>query len=294
MSSQQFVSSNNQSLLWKVINNTPQTINYFADAPHGEKEKWFQYIIGQIYNQYRGQNLSLKDMNKRAIDAMLQTLAPSVPYQSAPFQSVPSQTKSPYQSTPSTPYQSTPSTPYQSTPSQTKSPYQSTPSVPYQSTPLQSAPLQSATKSPSAPMPVVRTKEQTLNDQFSRRQAEYDLMTKKETPTPHFTENVKDEAILDLNSAVEAYRRNRNEDVDVMLPKPNDTSNNVQKLDLSNTQPISLTVDELPKKAVQWGNNTEHIFDNSDSIVENKIENIEKDIQDIKSKLVEILSLLQK
>ena len=257
MSSQQFVSSNNQSLLWKVINNTPQTINYFADAPHGEKEKWFQYIIGQIYNQYRGQNFSLKDMNKRAIDAMLQTLAPL----------------------------------------QTKSPYQSTP--------YQSAPLQSATKSPSAPMPVVRTKEQTLNDQFSRRQAEYDLMTKKETPTPHFTENVKDEAILDLNSAVEAYKRNRNEDLDVILPPPPSANDKPLdkplplKLNLKDAQPISLSVEEeLPKKVVQWGDNTEHVFDNNNSIIQNNIETkldaIEKDIQDIKSKLVEILSLLQK
>ena len=289
MSSQQFVSSNNQSLLWKVINNTPQTINYFADAPHGEKEKWFQYIIGQIYNQYRGQNFSLKDMNKRAIDAMLQTLAP---LQSAP--SVPYQTKSPLQSAPS-----------------------------------QSAPSQSATKSPSAPMHVVRTKEQTLNDQFSRRQAEYDLMTKKETPTPHFTENVKDEAILDLNSAVEAYKRNRNEDLDVILPPPpsaNDKSLDKDKplvsdksldkdkplvsdksldkplpikLNLKDAQPISLSVEEeLPKKVVQWGDNTEHVFDNNNSIIQNNIETkldtIEKDIQDIKSKLVEILSLLQK
>jgi hypothetical protein len=286
MSSQQFVSSNNQSLLWKVINNTPQTINYFAGAPPGEKEKWFQYIIGQIYNQYRGQNLSLKDMNKRAIDAMLQTLSPSVPLQ----------TKSTFQSGPS----------------QTNSPYQSAPSVPYQSTPYQSAP--SATKSP---MPVVRTKEQTLNDQFSRRQAEYDLMTKKETPTPHFTENVKDEAILDLNSAVEAYRRNRNEDVDVILPQPpsaNDKSLQSDKslvsdksldkpltlkLNLKDAQPISLSVEEeLPKKVVQWGDNIEHVFDNNNSIIQNNIETkldaIEKDIQDIKSKLVEILSLLQK
>ena len=277
MSSQQFVSSNNQSLLWKVINNTPQTINYFADAPHGKKEKWFQYIIGQIYNQYRGQNFSLKDMNKRAIDAMLQTLAP---LQSAP--SVPYQTKSPLQSAPS-----------------------------------QSAPSQSATKSPSAPMHVVRTKEQTLNDQFSRRQAEYDLMTKKETPTPHFTENVKDEAILDLNSAVEAYKRNRNEDLDVILPPPpsaNDKSLDKDKplvsdksldkplpikLNLKDAQPISLSVEEeLPKKVVQWGDNTEHVFDNNNSIIQNNIETkldtIEKDIQDIKSKLVEILSLLQK
>ena len=265
MSSQQFVSSNNQSLLWKVINNTPQTINYFADAPHGKKEKWFQYIIGQIYNQYRGQNLSLKDMNKRAIDAMLQTLAP-----------------------------------LQSAPSQTKSHYQTAPSVPYHSTPYQSIP-----SAPSAPMPVVRTKEQTLNDQFSRRQAEYDLMTKKETPTPHFTENVKDEAILDLNSAVEAYKRNRNEDLDVILPPPPSANDKPLdkplplKLNLKDAQPISLSVEEeLPKKVVQWGDNTEHVFDNNNSIIQNnletKLDTIEKDIQDIKSKLVEILSLLQK
>ncbi len=261
MSSQQFISNNNQSLLWKVINNTPQTINYFAGAFPGEKEKWFQYIIGQVYNQFRGQNLSLKDLNKRAIDAMLQSI--HVP------------TQSPYQS------------------------ITQSPTVPTQS------PYQSA---PSAPMPIVRTKEQILNDQFSRRQAEYDLMTKKETPTPNFTENVKDEAILDLNSAVEAYKRNRNEDVDVVIPPPSSASpssaasskSSLQalKLDLTNAQPISLSVEELPKKVVQWGDNTEHFFDNNNSIIQNSLENkldlIENDIQEIKSKLVEILSLLQK
>lgn len=255
MSSQQFISNNNQSLLWKVINNTPQTINYFAGAVPGEKEKWFQYIIGQVYNQFRGQNLSLKDLNKRAIDAMLQSI--HVPYQSI--------TQSP------------------AAPSQSIT---QSPSVPYQS-------------APSAPMPIVRTKEQTLNDQFSRRQAEYDLMTKKETPTPNFTENVKDEAILDLNSAVEAYKRNRNEDVDVVIPPPSSQSSlQALKLDLTNSQPISLSVEELPKKVVQWGDNTEHFFDNNNSIIQNSLENkldlIEKDIQEIKSKLVEILSLLQK
>ncbi len=264
--------------MWKVINNTPQTINYFAGAVPGEKEKWFQYIIGQVYNQFRGQNLSLKDLNKRAIDAMLQSIH-------APYQS-------PYQSAPTVPYQSAPTVPYQSAPTV---PYQSAPTVPSQS-------------APSAPMPIVRTKEQTLNDQFSRRQAEYDLMTKKETPTPNFTENVKDEAILDLNSAVEAYKRNRNEDVDVVIPPPaapspssaasSQSTLQALKLDLTNAQPISLSVEELPKKVVQWGDNTEHFFDNNNSIIQNSLENkldlIEKDIQEIKSKLVEILSLLQK
>jgi hypothetical protein len=306
MSSQQFINSNNQSLLWKVINNTPQMIHYFATAPPGEKEKWFQYIIGQIYNQYKGQNLSLKDMNKRAIDVMLQVLTPSLKpsLQHQPFNQLKSQSQ------------------------------------------------------------------QSVNDQFSRRQAEYDLMVKKEMPTPHFTENVKDEAIVDLNSAVEAYKRNRNEDADVVIPKPKDIniglkdavgahpSVPLEKLDLSNAQPIEISIVDIsqtsqhgstfdissrsqqhgisrpdsllhpytiktptlsaviseqggadcafemrnglikerqvPLKAVQWGNNTEHIFDNNNSIIQNNIETkldaIEKDIRDIKSKLIEILS----
>jgi type IV secretory pathway VirB9-like protein len=71
------------------------------------------------------------------------------------------------------------------------------------------------------------------------------------------------------------------------------------KLNLKDAQPISLSVEEeLPKKVVQWGDNTEHVFDNNNSIIQNNVETklntIEKDIQDIKSKLVEILSLLQK
>ena len=233
-------------------------INYFSGAPPGEREKWFQYIIGQIYKQYVGQNIGLKEMNKRAIDVMLQTLTPSVPQpQQAPPQHSASQA-------------------------------------------LQQAPHnQQFTQLKSH-------SQQSLNDQFSRRQAEYDLMVKKETPTPHFTENVKDEAILDLNSAVEAYKRNRNEDADVVIPKPKDIYTGpkdidvvkpMEKLDLSNAQPISLVVEELPsKRGVQWGTNTEHVFDNNNSIVQNNIESrlntIEKDIRDMKSTLLEILAKL--
>ena len=248
-------------------------INYFSGAPPGEREKWFQYIIGQIYKQYVGQNIGLKEMNKRAIDVMLQTLTPSVPQQAPPQQQLQPQL-------------------HQQQFNQLKSHSQ-----------------------------------QSLNDQFSRRQAEYDLMVKKETPTPHFTENVKDEAILDLNSAVEAYKRNRNEDADVVIPKPTDAVG-LEKLDLSNAQPISLVVEEIPQsehgisrqavseaspllrrkhpsdaeqrqvplKGVQWGNNTEHVFDNNNSIVQNNIESrlntIEKDIRDMKSTLLEILAKL--
>ena len=235
---QQFINNTNQSLLWKVINNTPQMIHYFSNAPPGEREKWFQYMIGQIYNQYKGQNAPLKEINKRAIDVMLQSLVP-----------------------------------------------------------LQQQPPQPQMQMPPQPQPQPQPQIQSLSvsDQFSRRQAEYELMVKKEVPVHNFTENVKDEAILDLNSAVEAYKRNRNEDVDVIIPaptkavgSPNDPT--IKKLDLTNATPISLVVEELPKKMVQWGDNVEHVFDHNHSIFENKLNKLEKDMEEIKSKLNELLS----
>jgi hypothetical protein len=260
----QFVHSNNQSLLWKVINNTQQTINYFANAPPGEKEKWFQAIIGHVYNQYNGQNISLRDINKRAIDFMLQSL----------------QTTS------------------------VKAPSASAhPSAPYQS---------AASAHPSAPYQTVKSREQQLTDQFTRRQAEYESMVKKDVPTPHFTENVKDEAILDLGSAVKEYMKQRDQDIEI--PKPADSPTNASimpsvplKLNLNNAEPISLMVEELPLKKVQWGENIEHVFDKNESIVIDKNESIvidknesnilvrmEKDISEMKTKLEEILALLQK
>jgi hypothetical protein len=267
----QFIHSNNQSLLWKVINNTPQTINYFANAVNGEKERWFQTVIGHVYNQYNGQNISLRDMNKRAIDFMLQSLAPST---------------------------STPSTPSVTAPALTA------PAVPY------------------------KNREQQVTDQFTRRQAEYESMIKKETPTPHFIENVKDEAILDLGSAVKEYMKQRDQDNEVNLP-PSPTASSPTassptaslptaslptaslptassptassptaslpppfKLDLKNAEPISLSVDELPSKKVQWGENVEHVFDKNESII--NYNRLEKDILEIKTKLDLILAILQK
>ena len=258
----QFVHSNNQSLLWKVINNTPQTINYFANAPSGEKERWFQSVIGHVYNQYNGQNISLRDMNKKAIDFMLQSLqVEQVPVQQS----------------------------YQSAP----------PTAPYQSAP------------PTAPYQTVKSREQQLTDQFTRRQAEYESMIKKDIPIPHFTENVKDEAILDLGSAVKEYMKQRDQDIEI--PKPADSlpvtkptalqSPTALKLDLKNTEPISFAVEELPfssampsqsampLKKVQWGENTEHVFDKNETII---IARMEKDIAEMKLKLDEILALLQK
>jgi hypothetical protein len=260
MSQQQFISANNQSLLWKVINNTPQVIRYFEAAPPGEKEKWFQYIIGQIFNQYRGQNIPLKELNKRAIDVMLQQLTHT-----------PSLTQS---------NSLTQSQPQSLMPSHTPSHTLAQPHT------LAQSPSQS-----HSPSLMLKQRNPSIQDQFTRRQAEYESMVKKEVPTPTFTENVKDEAIVDLNSAVEAYKRNRNEDAGIIIPPPPanaPSANAVPAKTPSTEESVSITIEELPKKVVQWGDNTEHIFDNNYSV------SLEKDIAEIKSQLKEILTLLRK
>jgi len=72
----QFIQQSNQNLLWKIINNTPQMISFFEGAAHGEKERWFQQIIKHVYdeNSRHPQGLSLRDLNKTAIDLMVELL----------------------------------------------------------------------------------------------------------------------------------------------------------------------------------------------------------------------------
>jgi hypothetical protein len=264
--SAQFIHSNNQSMLWKVINNTPQTISYFANAPIGEKERWFQSIIGHVYNQYNGKNISLKDMNKRAIDFMLQSLVPTL--QSGAMMSSES---------------------------------------------LRSLPSESLRSLPSESLHLSR--EQQMHEQFNRRQAEYESMVKKETPVAQFAEGVKDEAILDLDYAVKEYMKQRDQDIEIppigrvasndapkvsSLSAPlgrvasNDAPKVPLKLDLQNAEPISLIVEELPTKRVQWGENTEHVFDKNESIIDTASACLwQKDISEIKTKLDLIISLLR-
>jgi hypothetical protein len=282
--SAQFIHSNNQSMLWKVINNTPQTISYFANAPIGEKERWFQSIIGHVYNQYNGKNISLKDMNKRAIDFMLQSLVPSPTLQSGAMMSSES-------------LRSLPSESLRSLPSES----------------LRSLPSESLRSLPSESLHLSR--EQQMHEQFNRRQAEYESMVKKETPVAQFAEGVKDEAILDLDYAVKEYMKQRDQDIEIppigrvasndapkvsSLSAPigrvasNDAPKVPLKLDLQNAEPISLIVEELPTKRVQWGENTEHVFDKNESIIDTASACLwQKDISEIKTKLDLIISLLR-
>lgn len=74
--SNQFIHQSNQNLLWKIINNTPQMIRFFEGAVAGEKERWFQKVVGHVYEDTvrNSPHLSLREMNKVAIDLMVELL----------------------------------------------------------------------------------------------------------------------------------------------------------------------------------------------------------------------------
>lgn len=205
----QFINASNQSVLWKVVNNVALVQQYFANAPPGTKEKWFQTHIGQIYQSFYGKPEPLQSLNKKAIDIMLTSLREPI-----------------------------------------REPLREPISL--------KEPIREPMKDPQIiQLPGQAIKSATM-DEFSRRQAEYDSMVNKQTPVANFSEPIKDEAIVDLNTAVEQYKKMR--------------------------EPIELQVEEISEqKHVKWGTNQEH--DHFETRILNAIANIQKDITEIKALL---------
>ena len=150
-----------------------------------------------------------------------------------------------------------------------------------------------------------------MMDQFNRRQAEYDSMTKKPAPTPVFNDSIKDEAIQDISKAVSEYMSLR--DADIMPPAsstlvgapssaPSPASPTLagpSRIQIA--EAISITLDEhepsnYQKKQVQWGENTEHVFDKTQSIYETalmkKIQSLEEKMDAMAAKLDQIIENL--
>ena len=225
----QYLNETNQNMIWKVINNAPQVIQYFKKYPPGTKEQWFQSIIKNVYYQFNGSNISLKELNKRTLDFMLQSIE-EPPQQQQSFHLQQQQQYSPQTPQPSL-----------------------KPSFVDQTN-------------------FVKPREQIVAEQFELRKKEYESMTKKTVPKPEFTNAIKDEAINDIGSAVEEYMKQRNADIPAYSP-------------IQPKEVIELNVEELPpieqKKRVQWGDNSEHTFDNQQPVIDytEKIKALEERVQ---------------
>lgn len=180
-------------------------IRFFEGAVAGEKERWFQKVVGHVYEDSvrNSPHLSLREMNKVAIDLMVELLKKG-----------------------------------QQAQQQAPQPQQEPTHKPAQ-----------VINKPSV------SNSSSMENQFELRRKEYENMTKKTVPTPSFTENIKDEAIGDIGSAVNEYMKQRDMDSKMFAPK-------------EPLVPVAIEIEEIDNtfsaKKVKWGENTEHVYKSSD------------------------------
>ena len=237
----QFIQQGNQNLLWKIINNTPQMIQFFAGAAPGDKERWFQQIIGHVYedNVRNSTNVSLRDLNKVAIDLMVDLLRKA---------QAQAQTQAQAQH-------------------QHQSQHQA--QVQLQQEVLQPDPIENMKNTQIINKPSV-SNSSSMESQFELRRKEYENMTKKTVPTPAFKENVKDEAIGDIGSAVNEYMKQRDLDAKMFAPKEPLVAEDSLEVKKTPVARVQLDIEEIDNnfsaKKVKWGENTEHVYKENDKM----------------------------
>ena len=252
-------------MLWKIVNNTSQLVEFFAPMKPGSKEEWFKSIIHQVYGEIQGRNVSLRDINKRALDCMLESIRKMSTEKRPLVQG-------------STVQGSTAFT-------QGQGPMSGPSLAPSLATSLAPSVQTSASFRDS--------RESHMMDQYNRRQAEYESMTKKTVPTPTFNDSIKDEAIQDITKALNEYKNIRDADIMPIQDPP-------IRIQISDPIDISLETQEPAshRKQVQWGENTEHLFDKTQSIYEStlmkKIQALEDKINGITSKLDSMLEVISR
>lgn len=200
-------------------------ISFFAGAAPGDKERWFQQIIGHVYedNVRKSTNLGLREINKGAIDLMVELLKKAQAQQQQTQQHQQQQQPDPIEN--------------------------------MQNTQIINKPGVSNVSS--------------MENQFELRRKEYENMTKKTVPTPTFKENVKDEAIGDIGSAVNEYMKQRDLDSKMFAPKEPLSPVVVQTADITlNVEEID---DHFSAKKVKWGENTEHVYKENGENTNNQI-----------------------
>jgi hypothetical protein len=130
-------------------------------------------------------------------------------------------------------------------------------------------------------------KNASVNDDFSKRQKEYELMTKKpRVEEVSFIENAKDDVIKNMDELIQEQLRSREQD----LQKISKTYPSIEKrltLDIKETiegvpvidlSPLNDKKEDGLKKTVSWGSNTTVEYH---SLLETRIEELNKKYDDL-------------
>ena len=183
-----FVTSQNQKLMWDIIQTNPLVNSYFSVQRSITKEEWFRSIIERFYIQYKDAPLTnpqLHELNKTAISFMIQSI-----YQmngnNVQGQSSPTQQQYP--------------PPLQQPPSYDNSPGQQ----------IQTPPI------------VENNREQIYKSEFERKKEEYDSMIRKEVPKPvQFQESSEDKPISDMDALIKQHMDDREKSIQSLQPQLN-------------------------------------------------------------------------
>lgn len=269
----QFVHENNQMMLWKIVNSIPQLADFFTTVKPGFKEEWFKGIIHEVYGETYGKNISLRDINKRAIDYMLESIKKFSAKRNGQAQAFGQQ-------------------------SFVQQSFVQQQSALGQQQSAQAFGQQAFVQQQQPPIAINQTsssfrdsRESQLMDQFNRRQAEYESMTKKTIPTPMFNDSIKDEAIQDISKAVDEYKNMRDAEIaGIIVENPQPIRIQIaEQIDV----PIETDDPTFQKKQVQWGENVEHVFDKTQTIYESalmkRIQQLEDKIDIMMKTLTQIL-----
>ena len=237
-----FVHIENQKLLWNVITKTQQFSILYNESSPQEMENWFKNVIEHFYNKNSHIQLTSNDLNllnRDVVSFMVHSLNSNYELkmkkkQMASSQIQPSQLQNTMQ--PVTQYSRMAQSSY---PSQ-----QQQPSHPY-----------------------VENKQDIYNRQFNERQKEYESMNMKpKPPDVNFGDNVKDEAITNMDELIKIHQRQREEEIRKYEPNPaqNIPGSQTSFIKVSNNENVRLlpdvVIDESSqkiKKTVSWSENGE-------------------------------------
>lgn len=206
-----FIHKENQEVLWNLLNKTPQFKNTFKHSHPQASQQWFRSTIEKYYYEKNIEKqpidrTNLIIINKNALSYMMQQLIQPLPTQNTPH---PHHTH-PHPHHPQQPHSPPP---YSPMPQQPRPPSMVSPTNQSQ---VPSNLFMETTYSR------MDSKENTYTSQYEIRQKEYENMFAKPVPQvdPKLNDNIKDEAITNMEELIEQHRRQREEELRMVQPPP--------------------------------------------------------------------------
>jgi len=235
-----FIHSENQQLLWNIINRTEHFKRFFHPGSPFDPNVWFRNIIQSFYNENKSKVMNsaeLNQLNRIVITHMVENLKQKLEYRE--------------------------------------------PSV------IQQNSLGSQFTRNS----FIESKEEKYNREFKEREQQYhSLLEKPKPPTVNFGDTIKDEVISNMDEVMKAHMKQRDEELQRLVPNKGLVIDGQNNIDIRNTILTIDSNDEKTKKTVTWAENIEIGSPSNSEIIElksqvlelrTKFEKFEQDIQKI-------------